>query len=84
MAKDSPPAPGWITLTDQQAPDLNQIFKELTGGTGLSVEGVYRMDLSAETNKANAMLAGLVMERQLPDFQEWHVADPGPTCRTGY
>ena len=51
--------------TDQRGPDLNQIFKELTGGTGLSVEGVYRMDLSAETNKANAMLAGLGNTRRV-------------------
>ena len=51
--------------TDQQGPDLNRIFKELSGGTGLSVEGVYRMDLSAETNKANAMLAGLGNTRRV-------------------
>lgn len=51
--------------TDQQGPELNRIFKELTNGTGLSVEGVYRMDLSAETNKANAMLAGLGNTRRV-------------------
>tara|TARA_Y100001978_G_C23683109_1_gene430227 strand:- start:651 stop:1871 length:1221 start_codon:yes stop_codon:yes gene_type:complete len=51
--------------TDQQGPELNRIFKQLTGGTGLSVEGVYRMDLSAETNKANAMLAGLGRTRRV-------------------
>ncbi len=50
---------------DRQGPELNQLFKKLTTDTGLSVKGVYRMDLSAETNKANAMLAGLGNTRRV-------------------
>ncbi len=34
-------------------------------GTGLSIEGVYRMELSDETRKANAMLAGLGRTRRV-------------------
>jgi len=37
----------------------------LAEGTGLSIEGVYRMDLSSETTKANAMLAGLGRTRRV-------------------
>jgi STE24 endopeptidase len=38
--------------------DLRQRFERLTSGTSLNIEGVYRMRLSTETAKANAMLAG--------------------------
>ncbi len=51
--------------TDQQGSELNQRFRGLTAGTGLSVEGVYRMELSAETTKANAMLTGLGNTRRV-------------------
>ena len=37
----------------------------LAEGTGLSIQGVYRMGLSAETAKANAMLAGLGRTRRV-------------------
>lgn len=37
----------------------------LAAGTGLSIEGVYRMALSQETVKANAMLAGLGRTRRV-------------------
>ena len=37
----------------------------LAAGTGLSIEGVYRMALSDETVKANAMLAGLGRTRRV-------------------
>src|SRR5260370_16066539 len=37
----------------------------LAEGTCLSIEGVYRMDLSTETAKANAMLAGLGRTRRV-------------------
>ena len=40
-------------------------FAKLTEGTGLAIEGVYRMELSAETSKANAMLAGLGATRRV-------------------
>lgn len=38
---------------------------ELSQGTGLSIEGVYRMKMSDETVKANAMLAGLGATRRV-------------------
>jgi STE24 endopeptidase len=34
-------------------------MKRLADGTGITIEGVYRLGLSADTQKANAMLAGL-------------------------
>ena len=40
-------------------------LKKLTEGTTLSLEGVYRMNLSSETVKANAMLAGLGRTRRV-------------------
>ena len=46
-------------------PDLNERMQKLAEGTGLSIEGVYRLDLSEETAKANAMLAGLGSTRRV-------------------
>ena len=40
-------------------------MKRLAEGTGLSIEGVYRMGMSEETAKANAMLAGLGSSRRV-------------------
>ena len=40
-------------------------LKKLTEGTSLKLEGVYRMNLSQETVKANAMLAGLGPSRRV-------------------
>ena len=54
-----------VEESDQQGPELNRVFGELTTDTGLSVEGVYRMELSAETAKANAMLTGLGKTRRV-------------------
>ena len=45
--------------------EISQRLEKLTHGTGLSIEGVYRLDLSAETAKANAMLAGLGRTRRV-------------------
>ena len=45
--------------------DLNDRMAKLSDGTGLSIEGVYRLDLSEETSKANAMLAGLGRTRRV-------------------
>ena len=39
--------------------ELSQRLTRLAFGTGLSISGIYRMVLSDETAKANAMLAGL-------------------------
>ncbi len=46
-------------------PELNERMQKLSAGTGLSIEGVYRMGLSEETVKANAMLAGLGRTRRV-------------------
>jgi Zn-dependent protease with chaperone function/ubiquinone/menaquinone biosynthesis C-methylase UbiE len=45
--------------------ELSSRLARLADGTGLSIEGVYRMDMSAETSKANAMLAGLGRTRRV-------------------
>ena len=42
-----------------EAPELAERMNALAAGTGLTIEGVYRIALSEETVKANAMLAGL-------------------------
>ncbi|MBN2577406.1 MAG: M48 family metallopeptidase [Pirellulales bacterium] len=47
------------------APELNDAIGRLAEGTGLAIEGVYRIELSAETKKANAMLAGLGRTRRV-------------------
>ena len=52
-----------ITLLDD--PALRQRLEQLTQGTGLTLEGVYRLDLSAETRKANAALAGMGRTRRV-------------------
>jgi len=46
-------------------PDLNERMEKLSAGTGLSIEGVYRLGLSEETVKANAMLAGIGRTRRV-------------------
>lgn len=40
-------------------------LRRLADGTGLSVEGVYRLHMSEETRKANAALAGLGRSRRV-------------------
>ncbi len=47
------------------APELAERMNELAAGTGLTIEGVYRIALSEETVKANAMLAGLGRTRRV-------------------
>jgi STE24 endopeptidase len=46
-------------------PALLERLRRLAEGTGLNIEGVYRLDLSAETKKANAALAGLGRTRRV-------------------
>jgi len=45
--------------------ELSDRLKRLSDGTGLSIEGVYRIALSEETVKVNAMLAGLGRTRRV-------------------
>lgn len=42
-----------------------QRLKDLAAGTGLEIEGVFRLGMSAETTKANAMLAGMGSTRRV-------------------
>jgi len=46
-------------------PELTSRMDRLAEGTGLSIEGVYRFDMSSETSGANAMLAGLGNTRRV-------------------
>jgi STE24 endopeptidase len=48
-----------------EAPELAERIQRLANNTGLSIEGVYRMEMSRETVKANAMLAGLGRTRRV-------------------
>ncbi len=48
----------------EDAPLLGRL-QALAAGTGLTIEGVYRLHLSAETRKANAALAGLGRTRRV-------------------
>ena len=57
--------PLFYKIEKLDAPELADRISRLAAGTGLSIEGVYRMDLSAETVKANAMLAGLGRTRRV-------------------
>jgi STE24 endopeptidase len=52
-----------VTRLDDAA--LLERLQKLTAGTGLTVEGIYRLHLSAETRKANAALAGLGRTRRV-------------------
>jgi STE24 endopeptidase len=45
--------------------ELDARMKRLAEGTGLAIEGVYRLGLSADTQKANAMLTGLGRTRRV-------------------
>jgi STE24 endopeptidase len=44
---------------------LRERLERLVKGTGLSLEGVYRLHLSAETRKANAALTGMGRSRRV-------------------
>jgi len=48
-----------------ETPELRVRLQELAAGTGISIEGIYRVGLSAETLKANAMLVGLRHTRRV-------------------
>jgi STE24 endopeptidase len=57
--------PLFYKVTRLDDPDLQQRLERLAAGTGLTLEGVYRLHLSAETRKANAALAGLGRSRRV-------------------
>jgi STE24 endopeptidase len=57
--------PLFYKVTRLEAPALAQRLERLAQGTGLTIEGVYRLHLSAETRKANAALAGLGRTRRV-------------------
>jgi STE24 endopeptidase len=57
--------PLFYKITRLDEPELTNRLTRLAEGTGLSIEGAYRMDLSSETTKANAMLAGLGRTRRV-------------------
>jgi STE24 endopeptidase len=57
--------PLFYRIEKLDVPAITDRLARLAQGTGLSIEGVYRMDLSDETVKANAMLAGLGRTRRV-------------------
>lgn len=57
--------PLFYKVTRLDDPALAERLGRLAAGTGLAVEGVYRLHLSAETKKANAALAGLGRTRRV-------------------
>jgi STE24 endopeptidase len=57
--------PLFYKVTRLDDPPLLERLRRLAAGTGLTVEGVYRLHLSEETKKANAALAGLGRTRRV-------------------
>jgi STE24 endopeptidase len=57
--------PLFYKVTPFNDASLQTRLKRLAEGTGLTVQGLYRLHLSAETRKANAALAGLGRTRRV-------------------
>jgi STE24 endopeptidase len=57
--------PLFYKVTRLEDPELQRRLQRLSEGTGLTVEGVYRLHLSEETRKANAALAGMGRTRRV-------------------
>jgi STE24 endopeptidase len=57
--------PLFYNVTPLDDPSLLERLQRLAEGTGLNIEGIYRLHLSAETRKANAALAGLGRTRRV-------------------
>jgi len=57
--------PLFYKVTRLEDVPLLERLRGLAAGTGLNVEGIYRLHLSAETKKANAALAGLGRTRRV-------------------
>jgi STE24 endopeptidase len=51
--------PMFYKMTAMDNQELSQRFAQLTEGTAFKIEATYRMNLSKDTKKANAMLTGL-------------------------
>ena len=45
--------------------EIKERLRRISAGTGIAIEGVFRMEMSAETSKANAMLTGLGKTRRV-------------------
>lgn len=57
--------PLFYKVTPLEDAGLLERLRRLAEGTGLTVQGIYRLHLSAETKKANAALAGLGRTRRV-------------------
>lgn len=57
--------PLFYKVTPLDDPPLLERLRRLAAGTGLTVQGIYRLHLSEETKKANAALAGLGRTRRV-------------------
>lgn len=57
--------PLFSRVTRLENSELTERLRRLSEGTGLSIEGVYRWELSADTRKVNAALAGLGSTRRI-------------------
>jgi STE24 endopeptidase len=57
--------PLFYKVTRLDDTSLQERLQRLASNTGLNVEGVYRLELSAETRKANAALAGMGRSRRV-------------------
>jgi STE24 endopeptidase len=57
--------PLFYKVTPIDNASLLERLQKLVAGTGLSIQGIYRLHLSAETRKANAALTGLGRTRRV-------------------
>lgn len=57
--------PLFYKVTPIDDASLLERFQRLVAGTGLSIQGIYRLHLSAETKKANAALTGMGRTRRV-------------------
>lgn len=57
--------PLFYKVTRLEDGSLLERLRKMAAGTGLDVEGIYRLHLSEETKKANAALAGLGRSRRV-------------------
>ena len=57
--------PLFYKVTKLEDAEMQTRLEKIAAGTGLNIEGVYRLHLSAETKKANAALTGLGRTRRV-------------------